>query len=49
MNWDRVLQIDLIPWNIGHEVRMLLLYMMVEGGRRAIAMRDWNCTADKNR
>lgn len=27
MNWDRVLQIDLIPWNIGHEVHMLLLYM----------------------
>lgn len=26
MNWDRVLQIDLIPWNIGHEVHMLLLY-----------------------
>lgn len=27
MNWDRVLQIDLIPRNIGHEVHMLLLYM----------------------
>jgi hypothetical protein len=27
INWDRVLQIDLIPWNIGHEVHMLLLYM----------------------
>lgn len=30
MNWDRVLQIDLIPRNIGHEVHMLLLYMTVK-------------------
>lgn len=35
INWDRVLQIDLIPGNIGHEVHMLLLYM------RAVEKQSW--------
>jgi hypothetical protein len=45
MNWDRVLQIDLIPWNIGHEVHMLLLYMVAVEGR----VRNGKCAADKPR